>query len=149
MHAHDLTVCTELFHLLCTVRSEAGATFSGVGVLISDHPHDLPLSPLRPDGRAQNGRTLAKFLSEISRESSDLHDGFHLLSSDFNVISTCLYFAPPIVPTLGFDSNRKVGARFLTAMFGSSLGSVIATGVASPSYGVVVFHRGTEVQAAS
>lgn len=145
----DLTVCTVLFDLLCTVRSEAGATFTGLGVLVSDHPHDLPLLPLRPDGPASSGKTLAEFLSEISRDTSDLHDGFHLLSSDFRLISTSLYFAAPIVPNLGFDSNRQVGARFMTAMFGSSLDSVIATGVVSASYGVVVFQRGAEVRAAS
>lgn len=153
MHAYakefDTAVSTKLFELLCRVRDTSGTAFTGLGVLVSDASENLPLSPLRPDGQPLTYDTLVAFLSEISRDSSDLHDGFHLLSSDFKVRSTSLYFAAPILPDLRVDGCRRVGARFLTALFGSALDNVIATGVASPSYGVAVFQRGREVKGTS
>lgn len=141
----DTAVSTKLFELLCRVRETSGTAFTGLGVLVSNASENLPLSPLRPEGHPLDDCTLVEFLSEISKDSSDLHDGFHLLSSDFKVRSTSLYFAAPILPDFRVNGCRRVGARFLTALFGSALDNVIATGVASPSYGVAVFQRGSEV----
>ena len=136
-----------LHRLLRAVRDEAGKSFSGVGLLVSTGPDDLPILPLRPAQVLPDKRPTLELLVAISRHSSELHDGFHVLSPEFDVLLVSLYFSPPIVAGINTDPARRIGGRYMAALFGSTLPSVIATGVASPHYGVAVFHRGKEISA--
>lgn len=141
-------IAENLFSLLRSVRNESGDLFSGIGVLVSDAPHMLPTFPLRPESVTPNIGSKIGILSSISRDSSDLHDGFHILSSTLEIISLSLYFSPPILPSVVMvDSHARFGGRYLAGLFGSALPGVIAAGVASSHYGVVVFKDGKEVAA--
>lgn len=86
-----------------------------------------------------------EILMAISEPTHELHDGFHILSPDLRVVRLSQYFSPSIVPGLHVDSQRRVGGRYMAALFGSTLHDVLATGVASADYGVAVFENGVEV----
>jgi hypothetical protein len=138
---------TRLHRLLRAVRGEAGESFSGIGLLVSSAPYDLPVIPLRPAHLILDQRSTLERLVAISHHASELHDGFHILSPELDVTLVSLYFSPPIVSGINVDPIRRVGGRYMAALFGSALTNVIATGVASPRYGVAVFHRGKEISA--
>ena len=132
--------------LLEDVRCGAGSSFSGVGVLVSDDPGGLPIVPLRPLAPTPTFGSTREMLIVISDEAHDLHDGFHVVTSDFRIIKLSQYFSPPIVPGLMADPTRRRGGRYMAAMFGSTLGNVVACGIASVDYGVAVFEGGREVE---
>lgn len=134
-----------LQELLNEVRSAGGGLFSGIGVLVSNAPDDLPIMPLRPAFDRSNDICTTKILTEISRFTSDYHDGFHVLSSDFRVLRLSVYFSPPIVHEAAAGPRVHGGGRYWAALFGSALPSVLAAGVASAHYGVAVFEGGREV----
>lgn len=141
-------VVGSLFSLLRKVRDESGELFSGIGVLVSDTPDTLPTFPLRPGRVAPRMGSTTAVLSSISRDSNDLHDGFHLLSPTLEIMSLSLYFSPPILWSVGIPHPApRLGGRYLAALFGSALPGVIATGVASSHYGVAIFKDGMEVAA--
>ncbi|WP_296738981.1 hypothetical protein [Mesorhizobium sp.] len=140
-------ILSRLHTLLREVRDEAGNSFSGVGLLVSSAPDDLPTVPLRQTRFLPDRRSTLDCLVEISHQTSELHDGFHVLSPELDLTRVSLYFSPPIVAGLGVDPIRRVGGRYVAALFGSTLAGIIATGVASPRYGVAVFHRGKEISA--
>jgi hypothetical protein len=142
------TIVRSLFDLLRSVREEGGELFSGIGVLVSDTSDTLPTFPLRPRSGAPCVGSTTGVLSSISRDSSDLHDGFHLLSSTLEIMSLSLYFSPPIIRSAVIPHPaQKLGGRYLAALFGSALPGVIAAGVASSHYGVVIFKDGMEIAA--
>lgn len=145
---HANTILGSLFRLLRSVRDESGELFSGIGVLVSDTPDTLPTFPLRPKSVAPIMGSTTEILSAISKDSSDLHDGFHLLSPALEIKSLSLYFSPPIQWSVVIPHPApRIGGRYLAALFGSALPGVIATGVASSQYGVVIFKDGVEVAA--
>ncbi len=146
METTDHAIIGSLFNLLRGIRDESGELFSGIGVLVSDTPDTLPTFPLRPKSVAPIGGSTSGILSSISKDSSDLHDGFHLLSSTLEIRSLSLYFSPPILRSVVIPHLApRRGGRYLAALFGSALPGVIVTGVASSHYGVVIFKEGTEV----
>lgn len=143
---HAKALLGSLFSLLRSVRDESGELFSGIGVLVSDTPDTLPTFPLRPRSVAPLIGSTTGILSSISKDSSDLHDGFHLLSSSLEIRSLSLYFSPPILRSVVIPHPApRIGGRYLAALFGSALPGVIATGVASSHYGVVIFKDGMEI----
>jgi hypothetical protein len=103
--------------------------------------------PLRQARFLPDRRSTLDRLVEISHQTSELHDGFHVLSPELDLTRVSLYFSPPIVAGVSVDPTRRVGGRYMAALFGSTLAGIIATGVASPRYGVAVFHRGKEISA--
>lgn len=136
------------FRLLRGVRCESGKKFSGIGILVSDVAHMLPTFPLRPDCVPPRLGSTAEILSSISKYSSDLHDGFHILSPSLEIVSLSLYFSPPISKSLVIPTpSPRFGGRYLAALFGSALPGVIVAGVASSHYGVVIFKDGMKVAA--
>lgn len=137
-----------LRELLDDVRRGAGRSFSGIGVLISNDPSGLPIVPLRPLAAMPTFGSTRDKLIAISDEVHELHDGFHILTSDLRVVMFSQYFSPSIVPGLTADPARRRGGRYMAAMFGSILRNVVASGVASADYGVAVFEGGREVRAA-
>lgn len=142
----EIVLSKGLYELLLAVRAGAGPSFSGVGVLISSDPSVLPISPLRPVEVPDSWDSALDTLIAISDLTSEFHDGFHVLSPDFRLLRTSQYFAPPIVSGLRGDPERRVGGRYMAALFGSALSGVLASGVVSPGYGVAVFERGREIR---
>jgi hypothetical protein len=126
------------------VQARAGAEFSGIGVIVSDTPERLPLFPIKVLEQALPDMELADFLAEISTASSEYHDGFHVISSDWRLIRVAQYFSPPIVRTVEINRSKRFGGRYLAALFGSTLPEVKATGIASSDFGVAVFGHGVE-----
>jgi DNA integrity scanning protein DisA with diadenylate cyclase activity len=134
-----------LYQLLDEVRHSAGPSFSGVGILVSDNLNALPIVPLRPLASVPTLDSTREILIAISDQTHELHDGFHILAPDLRVVRLSQYFSPSIVPGLHMDSQRRVGGRYMAALFGSTLQDVLVSGVASADYGVAVFEDGIEV----
>ncbi|MBD8902571.1 hypothetical protein [Methylobacterium bullatum] len=137
-----------LLELLEDVRRGAGHSFSGIGVLVSDDPDGLPIVPLRPLASTPTFGSTRELLIAVSNKAHELHDGFHIMSSDLCIVRFSQYFSPSIVPGLVADPARRRGGRYMAAMFGSTLRNVVVSGVASADYGVAVFEGGREVRAA-
>jgi hypothetical protein len=112
-------VTVQLHSLLRAVRDAAGKSFSGVGLLVSSDSSDLPIRPLRPAQVLPDGRPTLEVLAAISRQSSELHDGFHLVSPELKLSLISLYFSPPIVSGIEIESTRPIGGRYMAALFGS------------------------------
>ncbi|MBB5551977.1 hypothetical protein [Rhizobium lentis] len=131
--------------LLLTVRNQATARFSGLGIIISDIPCHLPITPLRPKIQLEPSLPTVDALLKVSDQTTEYHDGFHVLSSSLQLQLISQYFSPPIAAVSFPPNDRVVGGRYAAAMFGSTLTGVIATGVVSKSYGIALFVDGTEV----
>lgn len=144
------TVWSERLHdLLIAVRAGASSSFSGIVVLISCDPTILPITPPRPvEALNLEGNTLDTLIA-ISDLTSEFHDGFHVLSPDLRLFRTSQYFSPPIVLGIGGDPQRRVGGRYMAALFGSALPGVLTSGVVSSTYGIAVFERGREIRGES
>ena len=136
-----------LYALLHDVRKHSDDNFAGVGIIVADAATPLPIYPLRPLATCWLDADTRSTLLSISVDHHDLHDGFHLLSPKLEVLALSQYFSPPIVPGLSAGLARRVGGRYMAALFGSALPGVLATGVASVDYGVAVFFEGVEVTA--
>lgn len=134
-----------LAELLYNIQCRGASGFSGIGLIVSDTPELLPIVSLRPRSVGNFGRSAIDDLVDISSAESEFHDGFHVISSNFEILLVAQYFSPPILPQLPIDRRKRFGGRYLAAMFGSGIRGVSATGVASNGFGLAVFQRGAEV----
>ncbi|RUL65802.1 hypothetical protein EKH79_03565 [Dyella dinghuensis] len=134
-----------LRELLYSVQSKAGPDFSGVGVLVCDEPENIPIYPLRPLSVPRAHTALDDYLAEISTLSSEFHDGFHVISTQGQLLKVAQYFSPPIVSSATIDYRRRFGGRYLAALFGSALSPVSMAGIASHGFGIALFRDGIEV----
>jgi hypothetical protein len=130
--------------VLWQVRADAGEAFSGIGVLISDAPDQLPIIPLRSVSALPTSGSLIATLAHISTPRSEFHDGFHVVSSAWELVRVAQYFSPPIVTDAVIDRSKLFGGRYLAALFGSALPSVQVAGIASVGFGIAVFESGKE-----
>lgn len=130
---------------LCQVNDLAGAEFSGIGLIVHNSEAKLPTFPLRPNAKLPAGEDLEKSLAAIAANSSDYHDGFHLLSFDWKLTAIAQYFSPPILVNAEINWQRKFGGRYLAAQFGSALPGVVICGIATPALGLAVFEAGREI----
>lgn len=130
--------------LLHTVRSNAGKDFAGIGILVTATPDLLPIVPLRPPINFDTTLPVERLLADISHTDNEFHDGFHILSPRLDLILPSQYFSPPVVLGRAADPRRRLGGRYMAALFGSCLDAVLVAGVASTAYGVVVFECGRE-----
>lgn len=140
-----LDTVTFLHQELDNIGAQATSRLAGVGVIVHDGSHGLPVYPLRQVSPPPFKAPLSEYLLQLCDESSPFHDGFHILDSKFRVTAVAQYFSPPIVPETRVDRSRLFGGRYLAALFGSMLPGVLATGVFSCGYGTVVFRQGSEV----
>lgn len=136
----------ELRQILAQVQAKAGNNFSGIGLVVCDTPASLPICSLRPASTYTGGVDLVSRLAAISSASSEFHDGFHIISTNWELIKVAQYFSPPIVPTVRIDRAKRFGGRYLAALFGSALPLVRASGIASNGFGIAVFQNGCEVR---
>lgn len=134
-----------LRNTLIRVQGIAGRDFSGIGLIVHRDDADLPLFPLRLNAAAPKTESVEQTLAAISLTQSDLHDGFHLLSTDWQITAIAQYFSPPILVDAEIDRSKNFGGRYLAALFGSALPGVVLSGVASNSFGLAIFDSGREV----
>lgn len=130
---------------LINVSRAAGSDFSGVGIIVHHPDAGLPVFPLRLDTFEDPGERIDDFLAKISSRHSDYHDGFHLISTEWNITAVSQYFSPPIVASATINRQRAFGGRYLAAQFGSFLPGVELCGVASLGFGLAIFKAGIEV----
>ena len=135
----------ELAEVLRRARSLAGNDFTGVGVIVCDPDTELPTFPLRLEVSIPKRKDVAITLAELSRAGSDLHDGFHVLTPELDLVALSQYFSPPIVEAAVVDRKRNFGGRYIAALFGTTLPGVHLCGISTESVGVVIFRHGYEV----
>lgn len=135
----------QLKHVLSRVQVLAGSDFSGIGLLLCTSERDLPIYPLRPNGEMPPCPDLVQCLASISSTKSEFHDGFHIVSTDWRLLKVSQYFSPPIIHAAQIDWSKKFGGRYLAALFGSTLPSVVAAGIASNGFGLAIFQNCHEV----
>lgn len=136
---------SKLHGILRQVQRAAGDDFTGVGVLVCDAPDTLPILPLRTVSTLSTaGASLVSSLAAISVSESEYHDGFHIVSSDWELIKVAQYFSPPIITNAAIDRTKRFGGRYLAALFGSGIPGVQLTGIASQGFGIAVFKDGIE-----
>lgn len=138
----------KLKDLLIKIVEERPEQFSGLGIILYNDINHLPVSPLRQEDYlkllpVKNFDLIVKYLLEISPQNSFLHDGFHLLSSEFYLTHTCQYFSTPIVKKAPIEYNY--GSRYRTALYGSYLNSVTACGVIGSDFETALFIKGVKV----
>jgi len=136
----------QLSDILACAAQLAGPQFSGLGVLVSDEPHKLPLFPLRAIVAMAAEAGAADQLGEVSVVGGPFHDGFHILSASLGVTRLSQYFSPPIVPDLPIDRSKPIGGRYLAALFGSKLPAVLMSAIATPAHGIVIFADGEVIR---
>lgn len=135
----------ELIEVLSRARTLAGDEFTGVGVIVCNPDTKLPIFPLRLGIEVPQAEDVAISLAAISRLTSDLHDGFHVLTPDLNLVALSQYFSPPIMENVVIDRSRKFGGRYVAALFGSTIPDVHLCGIATDSLGTVIFKNGQEI----
>ena len=139
----------KLNRLLQEVENRKDNNFEGIGIVIYSSLENLPVSPINnatnilgmPQERLDD---IINTLLKISTNDSDFHDGFHLISSDFELTHLCQYFSTPIIENLHIDNHY--GSRYRTALYGSFLPNVIYTAVLSKNYGPIIFHKGNIIK---
>lgn len=135
----------QLRECLAAIQRRAGDDFSGIGLIICNADANLPIYPLREGVSLPHGVDLIQYLATISSVKSEFHDGFHVLSADWQLLKISQYFSPPIVTDAKIDRTKRFGGRYLAALFGSALPGVVASGVASNGFGLAIFQNGQEV----
>ncbi|MBA1188679.1 hypothetical protein G7Z99_06410 [Pseudomonas entomophila] len=134
----------KLIDILREVVKLSGKDFSGVGVIVWNEEFDLPIFPLRVNVTVPNNEKLAVNLAQISSLNSDLHDGFHILTTTLKLVRVAQYFSPPIVHNIRLNRERRFGGRYLAALFGSKIPGVVLSAVATPTLGIAIFKNGQE-----
>lgn len=135
----------QLIDLLKRVVAFSGQDFSGLGVIVQENDANLPVFPLRVDPIIPDQADTAEVSAEISHSHNDLHDGFHLLTTDLLLSGVAQYFSPPIVEGVELKRERRFGGRYLAALFGSVLPGVKMIGIATPTLGIAIFENGREI----
>ncbi|QBQ56007.1 hypothetical protein [Nitrosococcus wardiae] len=122
--------------------------FCGIGVVLYLIYDGLPVLPLCSYQEFQKGSSLAEQLAQASLFSNPCHDGFHLISDEFQLTHTNQYLAPPLPSNTSVYSRSKetCGARYMSAQIGSLLPMVSYTGILSDKEGVVIFEDGIEIK---
>lgn len=122
--------------------------FCGIGVVLYSEFRHLPVLSLCPNEKHVKENTLVEQLVSVSLSSNQCHDGFHLISLDWELTHVNQYFAPPL-PDLSKKTilgNESRGARYISARIGSLLSDIYCTGVLSDRDGLVIFKNGEEVK---
>lgn len=130
---------------LSLVQQLAGNNFSGIGIIVCASDANLPLFPIRPRSVLPVNGDLIDDLVTISLTESEFHDGFHIVSTKWELMKVSQYFSPPIVTSTKIDRTKRFGGRYLAALFGSTLPDVEISGIASNGFGIAIFQHGREV----
>jgi len=140
-----IDLCQALDALLRDAGAKAGESFTGLGVIISSLSAGLPIFPIGPKLEIDPTVEPAALLGAISVPNNPYHDGFHILSPALKLQAISQYFSPPVIADAKVNRAQPFGGRYLAALFGSGLPDVLATGIATPTLGVIIFVDGGEV----
>lgn len=135
----------KLRDILIQVYTESEDDFSGIGIIIYKDCSVIPITHLRDTSPLFNNKSLVDSLVEISSINSEYHDGFHLISKDWKLTHVSQYFSPPIVPNLEIKRFRRIGGRYVAALYGSTIAGVEMCGIVSKDFGLALFKNGQEV----
>lgn len=137
----------QLRNLLLRVRdSIPREEFCGVGIVVSTDLERLPIASLCADGNFPAQQDLAEKIAECSLYSRPCHDGFQIVSEQWQLVRRNQYFAPfPSAERRELIGSVNVGSRYIAARFGSLIEGVLCTGLLSERDGIVVFEGGLPV----
>ena len=135
---------SDLRSLLKNIANQAGSNFSGVGLIIYDSIESIPIVSLRESSPKSSGN-LTDMLARISSDDSDYHDGFHLINKNWELTHVSQYFSPPILRGVSINRSRNIGGRYVAAQYGSGVGGVILSGIASNGFGMAIFKDCEEI----
>lgn len=82
------------------------------------------------------------FLCDVTMWDSPYHDGFIFVNENGEVTDVAQYFVPPVVP--GLLPNESAGIRFHSALYGSCVTGVVATGIVSSKHEPYFFMGGKQ-----
>ncbi|MCP4935793.1 MAG: hypothetical protein GY927_16695 [bacterium] len=129
-----------------TRESIPSGEFCGVGVVVSANLERLPIASLCVDSSIPGQQDLAKQIAECSLYSNPCHDGFQIVSDQWQLVRRNQYFAPfPTAEQRELIGHGNVGSRYLAARFGSLMDGVLCTGLLSERDGMVVFEGGLPI----
>lgn len=142
-----MTPPERLKNLLLRVRdSIPNEDFCGVGVVVSADLECLPIASLCTDAHFPAQEDLAEQIAECSLYSRSCHDGFQIVSDQWQLVQRNQYFAPfPAAECRKLIGSVNVGSRYMAARFGSLIEGVVCTGLLSERDGIVVFEGGLPV----
>ncbi len=139
-------VYNKVRNLLEKLRREVpGNVFMGAGIVIYESLDNLPVFLLGSESKVGTKVNLLSSLINSSVATNPHHDGFSLISKDFQITHKNVYFAPPIDSSVEFDPDYGYGTRYVAALMGSKIEGILMTAVISNSYGIVVFKNGREI----
>lgn len=119
--------------------------FGGIGLILYSNFAQLPVLPLHQNITANNNESLTQQIANASNLTNMCHDGFHLISKEWVLTHKNQYFAPPIPLDAKLAKRENLGARYMSALLGSFLPSVICIGIVSERDGIAIFESGKEV----
>lgn len=135
--------------VLRNVAANPPGRFAGIGLVLYVPPLDLPVAPLVPPSQipplpSGDVAESTRLLRQLADSACPLHDGFHLVDTySLAITHLCHFFAPPIPAELPPSvPAHPVGARFMAALLGSLLPSVVMTSVLGEREGAIVIERG-------
>jgi hypothetical protein len=135
----------DLAKLLKLISQNRSPEFSGVGIIATDRPGEIPITPLRKDDPSlrlpiTGFEECLRIFLKMSDVHNQYHDGFHVLVPPFSLIAVSQFFSTPIVP--GAIEDYTHGSRFRTALYGSKLPGIVAVGVVSQQCEASIFVDG-------
>jgi hypothetical protein len=137
-------ILERLNKLLLQVKLKSGKGFDGLGLIIYDDYVNLPVTPFNDERLIKlpikDFNQIVDTLIKISNSTNEFHDGFHLISKEFQLTHTSNYFSTPIIKKIKIEKNY--GSRYRTALYGSCLPNVLFTAVLSKNYGPIIFEKG-------
>jgi|TARA_R100000049_G_C1933178_1_gene77025 hypothetical protein len=142
-----MTPPERLRNLLLRVRdSIPREEFCGVGVIVSADLERLPIASLCTDAKFPVQQELAEQIAECSLYSRSCHDGFQIVSEQWQLVQRNQYFAPfPAAESRELIGSVNVGSRYMAARLGSLIEGVVCTGLLSDRDGILVFESGLPI----
>ncbi|WP_333855572.1 diadenylate cyclase [Denitromonas sp.] len=140
MAEHRLAV--QLARILDEVACRGDRHFTGTSVVICRALDGLPYCAMTEGWPVSAGASLVDNLLAMAHGESPYHDGFHLLTSNFEFLKVACYLAPRISDEAPRVSFAGRGSRFSTAYFMSLLSPAICVGIVGHRREVTVFRQG-------
>ena len=115
----DKEILKLLKKLLIEVKSKSDNDFEGLGLIVYDDYDNLPVVPFDNEKTIElpvkEFNKIIGTLLKISNSFSEFHDGFHLISKNFQLTHISNYFSTPIIKNMNIE--KKYGSRYRTAIY--------------------------------
>jgi len=123
--------------------------FKGIGIVLYDsrilhgsihtNTRSESLLPKKPN---IFDKDCIDFLSDVTSWDSPYHDGFIFVNENGQITDVAQYFVPPIVPEI--LPNETAGIRYHSALYGSIITGVMATGIVNSKHEPYFFQEGKQ-----